>query len=691
MTCKLGTLGIVFMALLTIDAVGASTASATGDQLTSSPQVADPVLTGVSHDNVFTITKAAGGTAAQFECTTAGFAATAEHRGEEVTALSTYTGIENETPHTDQRCSSSLGKVTVDMNGCGYVLTGDTSNEHSGGKDAKVWIECPAEKEIVITSGLCETTVPAQTPTEGGVTYTNETENELGVVKVSATITGITTTAKHSFGCTVAGVPSEGQTGDYTGTTSITGYEYKGGPENGDEFEIGNQLGIEVSEGPDGDQLTSSPQVADPVLTGVSHDNVFTITKAAGGTAAQFECTTAGFAATAEHRGEEVTALSTYTGIENETPHTDQRCSSSLGKVTVDMNGCGYVLTGDTSNEHSGGKDAKVWIECPAEKEIVITSGLCETTVPAQTPTEGGVTYTNETENELGVVKVSATITGITTTAKHSFGCTVAGVPSEGQTGDYTGTTSITGYEYKGGPENGDEFEIGNQLGIEVSEGPDGDQLTSSPQVADPVLTGVSHDNVFTITKAAGGTAAQFECTTAGFAATAEHRGEEVTALSTYTGIENETPHTSSKCSSTVGTVTVDMNGCGYVLTGDTSNEHSGGKDAKVWIECPAEKEIVITSGLCETTVPAQTPTEGGVTYTNETENELGVVKVSATITGITTTAKHSFGCTVAGIPSEGQTGDYTGTTSITGYEYKGGPENGDEFEIGNQLGIEVS
>jgi hypothetical protein len=56
-----------------------------------------------------------------------------------------------------------------------------------------------------------------------------------------------------------------------------------------------------------------------------------------------------------------------------------------------------------------------------------------------------------------------------------------------------------------------------------------------------------------------------------------------------------------------------------------------------------------------------QTPTSGGVTYTNEN----GTVNVKETITGITYTCESAFLCGLAGIPTEGNNADYNGTMVV--------------------------
>jgi hypothetical protein len=196
-------------------------------------------------------------------------------------------------------------------------------------------------------------------------------------------------------------------------------------------------------------------------------------------------------------------------------------------------------------------------------------------------------------------------------------------------------------------------------------------------------LTGTSHDNVFSL----GGT--KFECTTTKFAATISNGSSEATTLPSYTGRINETPH-GTACDATLGTLTWDVNGCHYKLTGNTTGS-DGGTDATTWIECPTGKSIQTTSSAGPViSIPSQTPTEGGVTYTNLPNHPGGsAVKVTMTVTGITSTCAPSFTCGLAGIPTHANSLKWTGTMTLTGYEDLGGTL-GSPIE-GSQIPVEWS
>jgi hypothetical protein len=227
MTRNLKALGLALFALFAMGAMTASAASA-ADLFTTGKEHA--ILTGTSHDNIFTTTW----NNSSFKCTTSQFTATTEEienpttKTKEVvaTVLPSYTGIPKKTPH-ETKCEATIGTVTVDMNDCHYVLTGNTTKEDlkdkTGKKDAEVWITCPSGKEIEITGPLgCIVSVPGVTPTEGGVIYTNIVG---GTVTVTATVTGITYTANAA--CQLAGFTKEDNDADYVGTVTVAGWEDK--------------------------------------------------------------------------------------------------------------------------------------------------------------------------------------------------------------------------------------------------------------------------------------------------------------------------------------------------------------------------------------------------------------------------------------------------------------------------------
>ncbi len=211
---NLKVLGLALGAVFAFSAMAASSASAI-DTFTTSAGASDTV-TGVSHDNVFNIT----GPEAKVECTTSHFSGTIANNSAHATITPTYTGIIGETPHNNPECNGPFGSTAaVNMTTCDYDLTGTTTGSDSG-TDATISITCTtAGDEIMVTTSLgAVLKIPAQTPTSGGVTYTNE---GLTKVKVKATATGITYTCSTAFLCGLAGIATEGNTADYNGTVIV--------------------------------------------------------------------------------------------------------------------------------------------------------------------------------------------------------------------------------------------------------------------------------------------------------------------------------------------------------------------------------------------------------------------------------------------------------------------------------------
>jgi hypothetical protein len=131
----------------------------------------------------------------------------------------------NVVPHTPH-CSSSIGSLTIDTNGCHYVLTGATTGSDNG-TDATMSIQCPAGQTIRTTNSVGFTVaIPPQTPTTGGVVYANLPNHPGGsAISVTVTATGFTYTCAPTFTCTLYGMSHHANDVDYVGTMVLTGYE----------------------------------------------------------------------------------------------------------------------------------------------------------------------------------------------------------------------------------------------------------------------------------------------------------------------------------------------------------------------------------------------------------------------------------------------------------------------------------
>jgi hypothetical protein len=222
MTRNLKVLGLALGAMLVLGATAASSASAV-DTLTA---VKSPETISASNphpnpgaNNKFIIT-GSGQILFSLECTTSKIHSTINNGASQAVLTAEYTGTINVSPHTTH-CSSTFAPATVTMNGCAYILTGKTTGSDNG-TDAIIWVGCtPSTNEITIHIPGAGMTfeIPAQTPTSGGVKYTNEGPK----IRIKATATGITYTCTPVFVCGLAGIASEDNNADYTGEALASG------------------------------------------------------------------------------------------------------------------------------------------------------------------------------------------------------------------------------------------------------------------------------------------------------------------------------------------------------------------------------------------------------------------------------------------------------------------------------------
>jgi hypothetical protein len=236
-------LGILMGAAFAMATVAPSVASAE-DMFTSAIQ--PTVITADGNDNIFKVTNPEF----KIHCQTTRFGGTITEKAvKSITILPTYFGTKK--APNGQACEASIGTMTFESNGCSYVLSGETTGKDDAGSDATVSLVCPPGKEMQLTAPAnCVIGIPSQTPTAGGVTYTNGINGGKGDITIHLTITGITYTTNLG-GCFL---PSEGNNIDYTGTITVTGYEDTckaeecpfGSPVK-DEFKEGAVTDIEVS------------------------------------------------------------------------------------------------------------------------------------------------------------------------------------------------------------------------------------------------------------------------------------------------------------------------------------------------------------------------------------------------------------------------------------------------------------
>jgi len=159
-----------------------------------------------------------------------------------------YVGTSEKTEVTDLTvhptyagCKVSNVEVKVDTKGCDYTLTAETNATGHG----IVHLICEEGKDIQITipSANCTVTIHPQTPTSGGVVYTN-TEGTPDDIHATATVEGITYEVKNpgpTTLCTAAAGANGTEANNAKLITKITlrAYEDNGLPE-------GNQVKLTV-------------------------------------------------------------------------------------------------------------------------------------------------------------------------------------------------------------------------------------------------------------------------------------------------------------------------------------------------------------------------------------------------------------------------------------------------------------
>jgi hypothetical protein len=215
---NLKALGLALLAVFALSAVAASAAQA---EYKLTPQKSPAFIKGeqIAHAAGNKLEITSKGT--KVECKTA-----------------TYEGTVSGATVTDATVTPSYGGCTanggleaiVDVNGCTITLTGETNTA----KEGIVHLLCPETKpgsgvlkeiEVTIPEISCAIKVHAQTPTSGGVTYTNNETNKPDDVEATANLGGITyERAGTTAGC-IAAVPKEGNDAILLTKITITAFE----------------------------------------------------------------------------------------------------------------------------------------------------------------------------------------------------------------------------------------------------------------------------------------------------------------------------------------------------------------------------------------------------------------------------------------------------------------------------------
>jgi hypothetical protein len=229
---NLKVLGIALAAVFAMSAVAASGASA---HYIFTPGASPAWITGTQIAHTAGNKLEIGENVARVECNNAHFKGTSE--GTEPSQVTVTAEYEECTTHASGINAAS----TVDMNGCAYILTGETTD----GTHGIVHIECPGTNVIEVTtpSVNCTVKVKAQTPTSGGISYENTfPTGEKDDVDATATVEGITFERSGGIICAASGIPSEGNNAKLLEKITIRAYKDTG-PTNPE----GEQVNLTVS------------------------------------------------------------------------------------------------------------------------------------------------------------------------------------------------------------------------------------------------------------------------------------------------------------------------------------------------------------------------------------------------------------------------------------------------------------
>jgi hypothetical protein len=224
MGIKLKALGLGLLAALAVGGVGVVSAPADSGGVVHSDVEWTHIKgaqEGTLHQNVF-ITPAGSFTCKKAEYT----ASIGPKTVGEITVTPTY----GECGLTNQSYT-----FHVEMNGCAFVLT---FTDKSAEKHHTGHLECPKEKEVTITKdppfvGECIIHIPPQTPTAGGVAYTNKLDGTKHSVTLDITVEGITyTETSTGFGCGHGTADTHRNDTNLIGTVTATGFDTGGNQVN---------------------------------------------------------------------------------------------------------------------------------------------------------------------------------------------------------------------------------------------------------------------------------------------------------------------------------------------------------------------------------------------------------------------------------------------------------------------------
>lgn len=339
-------------------------------------------------------------------CSGVAFDATIGLAQSEVSATPTYTGC---------KLSSPALEVSVDTNGCSYLLTKESAH-----------IQCPEGKQIEFTAFILGAfrkcvDVHAQTATVPTVTYANGTDGATGKMDLEARVALEGVTYERTGPC--ASTPNEGNSGSLSGNITLTG----DGPEGS----------VDVTEAEEDREFKLLAAKDKGIITSEA-DGKLSMSFALG----TITCAIDEAGGEAESEEGELS--------EFELIFTEGECSFGEAPTPIDLNGCGLawnnqgVLDGNSF-------ETSVSIKCPVGKRIEVTSVGCTVTVFAKDGLKT-VTYTNKGKGNDREVTADLNLTGLSY-EEHEVGnpggCKAPGVKkSDGKwTGDRTLTAENSDFE----------------------------------------------------------------------------------------------------------------------------------------------------------------------------------------------------------------------------------------------------
>ncbi len=233
---NLKVLGLAFVAVLALGAIGAQAATAAMFHADEE----NVVVTGeATNTQTLTIGSAAVKcTEIGIEGTQTGVATEGSYTAESVTVHPTYSGSAS----GGEECDSFIGNetATVNTHECHYKLYAETNGEGKGAVD----IECPEGQAIEITASTCVIKIGSQTGLNGVHYVNNGTETSEKDITAESQVEGIHYTSNGKFTCTLAGVGSSGTNAVYEGNATVKAYEDLSTPGTTGSYEMANQVGI---------------------------------------------------------------------------------------------------------------------------------------------------------------------------------------------------------------------------------------------------------------------------------------------------------------------------------------------------------------------------------------------------------------------------------------------------------------